>query len=95
MKEVVAIGELLIDFVPQQRGCALDEVVQFERVAGGAPANVATAVARLGGRAQMISQVGEDAFGTHILKTLHANGVNISTVFRTGPGEYRVSVCFA
>ncbi|MFR6189472.1 MAG: PfkB family carbohydrate kinase [Butyricicoccus sp.] len=55
MKKVVAIGELLIDFVPQQRGCALDEVVQFERVAGGAPANVATAVARLGGRAQMIS----------------------------------------
>lgn len=84
MKKVVAIGELLIDFVPQQRGCALDEVVQFERVAGGAPANVATAVARLGGRAQMISQVGEDAFGTHILKTLHANGVDISTVFRTG-----------
>ena len=31
MKKVVAIGELLIDFVPQQRGCALDEVVQFER----------------------------------------------------------------
>ena len=77
MKKVVAIGELLIDFVPQQRGCALDEVVQFERVAGGAPANVATAVARLGGRAQMISQVGEDAFGTHILKTLRANGVRL------------------
>ena len=83
MKKAVAIGELLIDFVPQQRGCALDEVVQFERVAGGAPANVATAVAKLGGRAQMISQVGEDAFGTHILKTLHANGVDTSTVFRT------------
>ena len=29
MKKVVAIGELLIDFVPQQRGCALDEVVQL------------------------------------------------------------------
>ena len=26
MKKVVAIGELLIDFVPQQKGCALDEV---------------------------------------------------------------------
>ncbi len=83
MKKTIAIGELLIDFVPQQRGCALDEVVQFERVAGGAPANVATAVARLGGRAQMISQVGEDAFGTHILKTLRANGVDTSSVFRT------------
>ena len=32
MKKAVAIGELLIDFVPQQKGCALDEVQQFERV---------------------------------------------------------------
>ena len=37
MKKAVAIGELLIDFVPQQKGCALDEVQQFERVAGGPP----------------------------------------------------------
>ncbi|MFQ9126075.1 MAG: PfkB family carbohydrate kinase [Butyricicoccaceae bacterium] len=59
-EKAVAIGELLIDFVPQQRGCASsDEVQQFERVAGGAPANVATAVARLGSEAKMISQVGE------------------------------------
>lgn len=84
MKKVVAIGELLIDFVPQQKGCALDEVTHFERVAGGAPANVAAAVARLGGNAAMISQVGEDAFGTHILKVLQSNGVDTSWVFRTG-----------
>lgn len=84
MKKVVAIGELLIDFVPQQKGCALDEVTHFERVAGGAPANVAAAVARLGGRAAMISQVGEDAFGTHILKVLRSNGVDTDWVFRTG-----------
>ena len=83
MKTVVAIGELLIDFVPQQKGCALDEVVQFERVAGGAPANVATAVARLGGHSRMVSQVGEDAFGTHILKVLNAANVDTSSVFRT------------
>lgn len=84
MKKVVAIGELLIDFVPQQKGCALDEVTHFERVAGGAPANVAAAVARLGGSAAMISQVGEDAFGTHILKVLEGNGVDTAAVFRTG-----------
>ena len=84
MKKVVAIGELLIDFVPQQKGCALDEVTHFERVAGGAPANVAAAVARLGGSAAMISQVGEDAFGTHILKVLQGNGVDTAAVFRTG-----------
>ena len=84
MKKVVAIGELLIDFVPQQKGCSLDEVTHFERVAGGAPANVAAAVARLGGRAAMVSQVGEDAFGTHILKVLWSNGVDTTHVFRTG-----------
>lgn len=84
MKKVVAIGELLIDFVPQQKGCTLDEVTHFERVAGGAPANVAAAVARLGGKAAMISQVGEDAFGTHILKVLQSNGVDTAYVFRTG-----------
>lgn len=83
MKKVVAIGELLIDFVPQQKGCALDEVTHFERVAGGAPANVAAAVARLGGSAAMISQVGQDAFGTHILKVLEGNGVDCAAVFRT------------
>ena len=33
MKKVTAIGELLIDFVPQQKGCALKEVTHFERVA--------------------------------------------------------------
>ena len=55
MKKVVAIGELLIDFVPQQKGCRLDEVTHFERVAGGAPANVAAAVARLGGQVVKIS----------------------------------------
>lgn len=83
MKRVVAIGELLIDFVPQQKGCKLSEVTHFERVAGGAPANVAAAAARLGGKAAMISQVGEDAFGTHILEMLRENGVDTAYVFRT------------
>lgn len=83
MKRVAAIGELLIDFVPQQKGCALREVTHFERVAGGAPANVVTAVSRLGGSGVMISQVGEDAFGEHILDVLRAGGVDTHFVFKT------------
>lgn len=82
-KTIVALGELLIDFVPLQTGCSLDEVTQFQRVAGGAPANVAAAVARLGGKAALNSQVGEDAFGTYLIKTLEAEGVDTSGVFRT------------
>ncbi len=83
MKKIAAIGELLIDFIPQQSGCGLDEVTHFERVAGGAPANVAAAVSKLGGESRMISQVGEDAFGTHILNVLNGNGVDTSFVSRT------------
>lgn len=84
MRRVAAIGELLIDFVPQQKGCALREVTHFERVAGGAPANVVTAVSRLGGSGVMISQVGEDAFGEHIIDVLQRNGVDTHFVFKTG-----------
>ncbi|MGN1014719.1 MAG: carbohydrate kinase [Butyricicoccus sp.] len=83
MKRVVAIGELLIDFVPQEKGCALREVTHFERVAGGAPANVAAAVSRLGGRGAMVSQVGDDAFGEHIIDVLKNNGVDTTYVFKT------------
>ncbi|MCD8356077.1 MAG: carbohydrate kinase [Clostridia bacterium] len=83
MRRVAAIGELLIDFVPQQKGCALREVTHFERVAGGAPANVVTAVSRLGGTGVMISQVGEDAFGEHIIDVLQTNGVDTHFVFKT------------
>lgn len=83
MKQVVAIGELLIDFVPLEKGCSLRNVSHFERVAGGAPANVVTAVSKLGGSGVMVSQVGEDAFGAHILDSLRSNGVNTDYVFQT------------
>ena len=33
MKKILSIGELLIDFIPKQKGCSLDEVTDFERVA--------------------------------------------------------------
>lgn len=84
MKKVLAIGELLIDFVPRQKGCALGEVTDFERVAGGAPANVALAASRLGGQGVMVSQVGLDAFGGYIIDTLKAGGVDTQYIFRTG-----------
>ncbi|MGN0661953.1 MAG: carbohydrate kinase, partial [Faecalibacterium sp.] len=83
MKTVAAMGEVLIDFIPVQKGCSLKEVVSFERVPGGAPANVVKAVARLGGSARMISQVGMDAFGDVILDDLISSGVDVSGVSRT------------
>ncbi len=54
MYKIMTIGEALIDFIPNKKNCMLKEVTEFERVAGGAPANVAAAVAKLGGNAYFI-----------------------------------------
>ena len=70
MKRVISIGEALIDFIPNQKGCELKNVLGFERVAGGAPANVSAVVAKLGGKSNFISKLGKDAFGNHIIEVL-------------------------
>ena len=83
MKKVITIGEALIDFIPNQKGCSLKEVVGFERVAGGAPANVAAVVSKLGGKANFISQLGKDAFGDYIIDELNKVNVDTSYVLRS------------
>lgn len=82
-QEIITIGEALIDFIPQQKGCALKDVDGFVRKAGGAPTNVAAAVAKLGASSSVITQVGMDAFGDHIIETLRQVGVNTDKIFRT------------
>ncbi len=83
MYDVTAIGEALIDFIPEQRDCALKEVVNFTRVCGGAPANVAAVVAKLKGNGRLLTQVGNDAFGDYIVDTLQECGVNTDGICRT------------
>ena len=83
MGNLISIGELLIDFIPHQKGVALKDVVSFTRVPGGAPANVAAAVAKFGGRASLITKLGEDAFGDFLLEQLAESGVGIDKVLRT------------
>ena len=55
-----SIGEALIDMIPSRVGCSFDEVPAFSPRVGGAPANVCAAVARLGGRSALLSQLGDD-----------------------------------
>lgn len=83
MKKVISIGEALIDFIPSEKGCNLKDVVSFERVAGGAPANVAAVVSKLGGKSSFISKLGNDAFGDYIIDTLNDINVDTSLVQRT------------
>jgi len=83
MTRLYAIGEVLIDFVSNQKACKVKDATTFEKVLGGAPANVALAVARLGGKASLITQVGKDGFGDYIMETLGQNGVDTSKVYQT------------
>ncbi|XP_057476867.1 probable fructokinase-7 isoform X2 [Actinidia eriantha] len=73
---VVCFGEMLIDFVPTVGGVSLAEAPAFKKVPGGAPANVAVGIARLGGSSAFIGKVGEDEFGYMLADILKQNKVN-------------------
>ncbi len=74
---VVCFGELLIDFVPTEKGVAVGDAAQFIKAAGGAPANAAVALSRLNHAATFLGQVGDDPFGHFLAQTLQAAGVNV------------------
>lgn len=75
---VLCFGELLIDFVALESGVTVGEASGFIKAAGGAPANVAVAVARLGMPAAFMGKVGDDPFGHHLVDLLTANHVDTS-----------------
>lgn len=75
MWDIVAIGELLIDFAPG--GVTKEGAMLFERNPGGAPANVLAMVSRLGMKTAFITKVGEDAFGLFLTDVLR--NINIET----------------
>ncbi|MCD1258607.1 carbohydrate kinase [Paenibacillus athensensis] len=84
MGTVFTIGEALIDFVPAEIGVELKKVCTFRKAAGGAPANVASAVARLGGSSAFIGKLGEDGFGDYLVETMASVGVRTDCITRTG-----------
>lgn len=83
MRSILCFGEALIDFHAE----GSDEhgfPRAFVPFAGGAPANVAVAVARLGGRARFAGMLGTDLFGDLLLESLRHSGVAVDDVVRTG-----------
>ncbi|PIA49899.1 hypothetical protein AQUCO_01300556v1 [Aquilegia coerulea] len=77
---VVCFGEMLIDFVPTVGGVSLAEAPAFKNAPGGAPANVAVGISRLGGKSAFIGKVGEDEFGYMLADILKQNNVDNSGV---------------
>lgn len=75
---VVCFGEMLIDFVPTVGGVSLAEAPAFKKAPGGAPANVAVGVSRLGGSSAFVGKVGDDEFGKMLAEILKLNNVDNS-----------------
>ena len=80
--KVLCIGEALIDMICTDVNVSLSSGQHFLKKAGGAPANVAAAIAALGGEVSMAAKVGDDPFGQHLVELLDAMGVNTSLIIK-------------
>lgn len=77
---LIAIGEALIDFIPDKTGCDFESVTAFSPKMGGAPANVCGAFSVLGGKSKIITQLGDDPFGRKLEKELKTFGIDTSFI---------------
>ena len=67
MTKILCIGEALIDMICTDRDVLLSDGQHFLKKAGGAPTNVAAAIAALGGTVSLAAKVGADPFGDHLV----------------------------
>ncbi len=76
--EIICLGEALIDILPSVYGANIVFSGQMKMAAGGAPANVAVGLARLGTKSGFIGRVGDDFFGYYLKQILDTNKVDTS-----------------
>lgn len=91
--DVVVFGEALVDFFPHsdEVGRPLEEVSQFRRFLGGAPANFAVALARQGIPTALVTQVGNDAFGRFVQSALSSEAIACDAVVTHGSARTGVT----
>lgn len=82
MKKVLCMGEALIDMVSLNKGKSLKDTSEFVKKAGGAPANVAGAISKLGAKAYFCGSVGDDSFGKFLEETFNKNDIDTSLMFK-------------
>ena len=87
MNGVITLGEALIDFTPLD-----DNNMEFKKNPGGAPANVAVGLSRLGVDTTFVGKVGDDVLGNFLAETLDNNEVNTAEMLLTD--EARTGLTF-
>ncbi len=91
-KKAICLGELLIDFVSTLNGVTLRDAPGFKKAPGGAPANVAVGLAKLGIETYFTGKTGKDAFGDFLRMTLEKFDVN--TRFLTTTTKAKTTLAF-
>ena len=74
--ELASLGEVLIDFSPSGYA-ANGGGPLFQQNLGGAPCNVACAIAKLGRRSAFLGMAGDDAFGRFCVNSIRGMGVDV------------------
>ena len=87
MSGIITLGEALIDFIPLD-----SDNVTYQKSPGGAPANVAVALAKLGVKSSFLGKVGEDVLGSFLKETLESHGVDTTHMLMTS--QARTGVVF-
>ncbi|MBW0176876.1 carbohydrate kinase [Sediminibacterium sp.] len=74
--KILCIGEALIDMICTDKGSSLSNGQHFLKKPGGAPTNVAAAIAALGGQVELAAKVGNDPFGKQLIDVMQEFGVS-------------------
>ncbi len=80
--DILAAGELLVDFITAEFVQTLEEAGLFKRVPGGSPANLTMNMARLGNRAMLVACVGNDDMGDVLRNYVGRLGVDMNYVIQ-------------
>lgn len=74
--KILCIGEALIDMICTDKGSSLSKGQNFLKKPGGAPTNVAAAIAALGAEVELAAKVGNDPFGKQLIEVMQEFGVS-------------------
>jgi fructokinase len=86
MQGVITLGEALIDFTPLD-----NQNLDFRKNPGGAPANVAVALSRLGVDVSFVGKVGDDVLGNFLAEKLESENVNIDNLILTDEAKTAIT----
>jgi len=84
--DVLCLGRAGVDLYANESNTRFTDVVSFNKFVGGSPANIATAVAKLGGKPGIISCVSADGLGSYVVDYLSSVGVDVEGIRRDDSG---------